>query len=225
MKKLITLALAFLLAACGAIAPAATPTAAPTTAPTSTPVVLVQTVVVTVIPTQQPTEVPTDTPAPTLAPQIIVVTATGGAQAAAPANTAESNAQITPSATLPANAGGDLFTNLTRSGDHFALRCQPDTITFGVSTANEFVTNVDFYYRIEDRLSVSISGWVNAGSMQTDKRGNFTRDFKSLSVDPDLRSHKAWFDYQFVGLNKGGAAIGRSLRIVKQITYTIDCTD
>ena len=221
MKKIITLALAFVLTGCGAIAPAATPTAAPT----STPVVLVQTVMVTVIPTQEPTEVPTDTPAPTLTPQIIVVTATGGAPAAAPANTTEANSQITPSATLPANAGGDLFTNLTRSGDHFALRCQPDTITFGVSTANEFVTQVDFYYRIEDRLSISISNWVNAGKMQTDKRGNFTIDFKSLSVDPDLRSHKAWFDYEFVGINKGQAAIGRSAKIAKQITYTIDCTD
>jgi hypothetical protein len=224
MKKLISLALVFFLAGCGAIAPAATPTAAPT----ATPVVLVQTVMVTVIPTQQPTEVPTDTPAPTQTPEVIVVTATGGASnapTAAPANTAETNSQITPSATLPANAGGDLFTNLTRSSDHFALRCQPDTITFGVSTSNELVTDVVFYYRIEDRLSVSISGWVLGGNMVSDKRGNFTLDFKSLTVDPDLRSHKAWFDYQFVGLNKGGAAIGRSARIIKQITYTIDCTD
>jgi hypothetical protein len=223
MKKLITLALAFILTGCGALAPAATPTAAPT----STPVVLVQTVMVTVIPTQQPTEVPSDTPAPTLAPQIIVVTATGGAPAAGPTNTAEANIPNTgpATATLPANAGGDLFTNLTRSSDHFALRCQPDTITFGVSTSNELVTQVDFYYRIEDRLSVSMSGWVNAGKMQTDKRGNFTLDFKSLSVDPDLRSHKAWFDYQFVGINHLGAAIGRSSRISQQITYTIDCTD
>jgi hypothetical protein len=221
VKKLITFALAFVLTGCGALAPAATPTAEPT----STPVVLVQTVVVTVIPTQEPTQVPTETPAPTLTPQIIVVTATGGA--ASPANTVEASVPNTGSATatLPANAGGDIFTNLTRSGDHFALRCQPDTITFGVSTANPYVTEVDFFYRIEDRLSVSISGWENAGKMETDKQGNFTLDFKSLSVDPDLRSHKAWLDYEFVGINKYGDAVGRSSKIVKQITYTIDCTD
>jgi hypothetical protein len=220
MKKLLILALAFILAGCGSLAPAATPTAAPT----STPVVLVQTVVVTVIPTQEPTEIPTSTPAPTLTPQIIVVTATGAAGSTNPtAEAAQPTGEVT--ATLPANAGGDLFTTLTRSTDHFALRCQPDTITFGVSTPNEFVTQVDFYYRIEDRLSVSMSGWVNAGKMVTDKHGNFTLDFKSLSVDPDLRSHKAWFDYEFVGINKGGSAIGRSAKIVKQITYTIDCTD
>ena len=230
MKKLLTLALAFVLTGCGALAPAATPTAAPS----STPVVLIQTVVVTVVPTQEPTEVPTNTTiptntaVPTLTPQIIVVTATGAGAAVATTNTTEANAPITSgsaTATLPANAGGDLFTNLTRSNDHFSLKCEPGTITFGLSTSNELVTQVDFYYRIEDRLSVSISGWVNAGKMQTDKNGNFTIDFPSTSVDPDLRSHKAWFDYEFVGINKGGSAVGRSAKIVKQITYTIDCSD
>lgn len=225
MKKLITIALAFVLTGCGALAPAATPTAAPT----STPVVLVQTVEVTVIPTQQPTEVPTDIPAPTQTPQIVVVTATGGAAAAGPTNTAEANAPsgVTPTATLPADVGGGMFTNFTRSGDKIVLRCpaQPDTITFGVTRTNDFITQVDFYYRIEDRLSVSMSGWVNAGAMVSDKQGNFTRAFTALNVDPDLRSHKAWFDYQFVAVNHLGAAIGRSAKISQQITYTIDCTD
>jgi hypothetical protein len=27
------------------------------------------------------------------------------------------------------------------------LRCQPDTISFGVSTSNVYVTGVDFWYR------------------------------------------------------------------------------
>ena len=223
MKKLLILALAFVLTGCGALAPAATPTTVP---PTATPVVLIQTVEVTVIPTQVATAIPTVTPAPTLTPEVIVVTATGGAAAASSNPTAAATqGGEAATATLPANAGGDLFTNLTRSNDHFVLKCQPDTITFGVSTSNEFVTQVDFYYRIEDRLSVSMSNWVNAGKMVSDKHGNFTLDFKSLSVDPDLRSHKAWFDYEFVGINHLGNAIGRSAKIVKQITYTIDCSD
>jgi hypothetical protein len=226
MKKLITIALAFVLTGCGALAPAATPTAEPS----STPVVLIQTVEVTVIPTQQPTEVPTDTPAPTQTPEIVVVTATGGAAAAGPTNTAEANAStsgITPTATLPADVGGGVFTNFTRSDNNFSLRCTtlPNAITFSVTRTNELITQVDFYYRIEDRLSVSMSGWVNAGGMVPDKQGNFTRAFTALNVDPDLRSHKAWFDYQFVALNHLGAAIGRSAKISKQITYTIDCND
>ncbi len=218
MKKLLTFALAFVLSGCGALAPASAPS-------TSTPVVLVQTVVVTVVPTEKPTEVPTNTLAPTLTPQIIVVTATPG-PASTEASTAAASVPVTgTTATLPANAGGDLFTNLTRSSDHFALKCLPDTITFGVSTANLYVVEVDLYYRIEDRLGVSISNWENGGKMQTDKNGNFTIDFSAASVDPDVRSHKAWFDYQFVGINKVGDAVGRSAKISKQITYTIDCSD
>ncbi len=218
MKKLLIFALAFVLSGCGALAPASAPS-------TSTPVVLVQTVVVTVVPTEKPTEVPTNTPAPTLTPQIIVVTATPG-PASTEASTAAASVPVTgATATLPANAGGDLFTNLTRSSDHFALKCLPDTITFGVSTANVYVVEVDLYYRIEDRLGVSISNWENGGKMQTDKNGNFTIDFSAASVDPDVRSHKAWFDYQFVGINKAGDAVGRSAKISKQITYTIDCSD
>jgi hypothetical protein len=227
MKRLLVLTLAFVLTGCAGAAPAS-----PTIAATTAPQVVIQTVVVTVIPTEKPTDIPTSTPAPTLTPQIIVVTATGGAtqipaatvstqQAAAP----QAAAGASPSATLPANAGGDIFTDLTRSGDHFALRCLPDTLTFGVSTANPYVTGVDIYYRIEDRLSVSMSGWVNGGSMVSDKHGNYTLDFPSSRVAADLRSHRAWFDYQFVGTNKVGDAVGRSAKISKQITYTIDCSD
>ncbi len=219
MKRVITLAFGLILSACGAL-PVAPP---PTAGPTSTPVVVVQTVVVTVIPTQPPTPIPTATlaPSPTLPPPSTAApaVASGGNPTAAPA------AGTTPTATLPANAGGDLFTNLTRSGDHFALKCLPEDITFGVSTSNPYVTEVDIYYRIEDRQSVSISNWHNAGAMTSDKAGNFTIDLQASAVDPDLRSHLAWFDYQFVGINKVGDAVGRSARIVKQITYTIDCSD
>jgi hypothetical protein len=219
MRILLTVVLAFVLAGCGALAPAA-----PTAAPTASPEVIIQTVVVTVIPTEQPTEMPAPTLAPTATPEVIVVTATPGAPGPTSEAAVTSPAE-SPTATLPANAGGDLFTSLTRSSDHFALRCLPETITFGVSTSNVYVVGVDIYYRIEDRLSVSMSGWVNGGSMVSDKHGNFTLDFPSSRVAPDLRSHRAWFDYQFVGTNKTGDAVGRSLRIVKQITYTIDCTD
>jgi hypothetical protein len=223
MKKALGFALAFILAACGTPAPAASATLAPP----ATPAVIVQTVLVTVVATQQTTEQPTNTAAPTQPPAAIAATDTP----AAPAAPAATNAATTPvptlaaTATLPPDAGGGLFTNMTRSSDHFALRCQPDTITFGVSTDNVYVTGVDLYYRIEDRLSVSISSWQWGGGMVSDKHGNFTVDWSASKVDKDLRSHRAWFDYQFVGLNKQAQAVGRSLRIVKQITYTMDCSD
>jgi hypothetical protein len=114
---------------------------------------------------------------------------------------------------------------MTRSGDKFSLRCQPDVLRFGVSTSNPYVTGVDVYYRIQDRLSTSISGWAFGGSMESDKQGNFTIAFPSDRVDPDLRSHRAWFDYQFIAVNKVADAVGRSAKISKQVTYTIDCGD
>jgi hypothetical protein len=219
MRSTALLITAVLLAGCSTFAPQSM-LAAPST---STPQVVIQTVLVTVIPTWPPTAtMATPTPAPTITPWIIVVTPTSPTAQASP--TLYSGAG-TPTATLPANAGGGLFTKLSRSGDHFALRCAPETITFSVSTDNPYVVDVDFYYRIEDRLSVSISTWQWAGSMITDNQGNFTIEFPASRVDPDLRSHRAWFDYQFVGVNKYGDAVGRSARISQQVTYTIACTD
>ena len=219
MRRISLLLTAFLLAGCSAFAPQAI-FEAPST---STPQVIIQTVLVTVIPTWPATPtVVTPTPAPTTTPWIIVVTPTSPTAQPSPTLYAGGG---TPTATLPANAGGGLFTKLSRSGDRFALRCSPGSITFDVSTDDPHVVDVDFYYRIEDRLSVSISTWQWAGSMISDKQGNFTLEFPASRVDPDLRSHRAWFDYQFVGVNKYGDAVGRSARISQQVTYTIDCTD
>ncbi len=222
MKRLITLALAFVLAGCGAIAPVQ-PTA--TTGPTQTPVVVVATVLVTVVPTQEPTQPP---PPPTAAPpQVIVVTATQPAGAAAPANTQPaSNNAATATATLPSDAAGNLFSNFTRSGSYFNLRCLPQDITFGVSTANQAVVEVDLYYRMEDLTvqPLQVTDWKNLGKMNSDKNGNFTLDVNTSMLSPDLRTiAKAWFDYQFVGISKTGDAVGRSGRITQQIYYLKDC--
>jgi hypothetical protein len=43
------------------------------------------------------------------------------------------------------------------------------------------------------------------------------------TIHPDLRKALAWFDFQLVGLNKQGQAVGRTEKIVQLVTYTIDC--
>lgn len=222
MKKLLTLALAlaFVLSGCGGAAPAG---------PTATPVVIVQTVIVA--PTQPPTAVPTDTPVPpppTQPPQqiIVVVTATQPAGGAPPPAGSSGGAEGTATATLPAGAGGNLFTSLTRSGSFFSLRCLPQDITFSVSTANLAVVEVDIYYRIEDLTTqpITYSEWKNGGKMTGDKHGNFTIDFNTSQISPDLRTpDRAWFDYQFVGLAKSADAVGRSGKISQQVYYLKDC--
>jgi len=216
LKKVILVILGLTLSACGAL-----PSSAPE-APTAA--VIVQTVLVTVIPTQEPTNVPPATLAASATPQVVVVTATPEVLATGSAPSATVSA-AEATAPFPPNPGGDVFTNLTRSGDKFSLRCQPDTISFGVSTSNVYVTGVDFWYRLQDRLSVSITGWMFGGSMESDKHGNFTIAFPASRVDEDVRSHRAWFDYQFVGVNKTGDVVGRSAKLAKQVTYTIDCDD
>ena len=218
MKKLLTLALAFLLAGCGAISPAQ-PTVA---APSPTPVVIVATVLVPVTveaPTQAPPP-PTNPP-----PQVIVVTATQEA-AQVPATGGGAPSGGTATATLPADAGGNLFTNITRSGSFMSFRCLPQTITFTASTSNQYVVEVDFYYRFEDLTTqpTTYTEWKNYGKMTSDKNGNFTITFDVNLIHPDLRTiDKAWIDYQFVGLSKTADAVGRSGKISQQIQYLKNC--
>lgn len=218
MNRVVSAAAALVLAGCSVLpngSPAGTAAA---------PAVIVQTVLVTAVPTQPAQEDSQQPPAAAAAPQLIVVTATPALSAAVADATATAFG-FEPTAPLPPDPGGGLFENMTRSGDRLTLRCQPDSISFSVSTSNLYVTGVDLYYRIQDRLSVSISNWEFGGSMESDKHGNFTMVFPASRVDQDLRSHRAWFDYQFVGVNKAADAVGRSARIARQVTYTIDCTD
>ncbi len=226
MKKFLVLVLAMILSGCSALAPVS-----PTAAPPPTAQVIIATVLVPVVATQPPTPVPTDTPIPpTPTPQVVVVTATSANTLAAPAAT--SSGPATATATLPANAGGNaksgevLFSNLTRSGSYFNLRCLPQDITFGVSTSSPYVTEVDLYYRMEDLTTqpTTISAWKNYAKMKGDNNGNYTLDVNTLQLSPDLRAPaKAWFDYQFVGMTKTGDSVGNSGKISQQILYLKDC--
>ena len=226
MKKIFILVLALVLSGCGALTPVT-----PTSAPPPTAQVIIATVLVPVVATQPPTPVPTDTPVPpTPTPQVIVVTATSANTAAAP--TATSGGAATATATLPSDAGGlaksgeVLFSNLTRSGSYFNLRCSPQDITFGVSTSSPYVVEVDLYYRMEDLTTqpTTISAWKNYAKMKSDNNGNYTLDVNTLQLSPDLRAPaKAWFDYQFVGVTKTGDWVGNSGKISQQVLYLKDC--
>jgi len=207
MKKFLILALALVLSGCSAFSPVS-----PTSAPPPTAQVIIATVLVPVVATQPPT------------PQVIVVTATPANTQVVPSPTNSGGATAT--ATLPAGAGGDLFTSLSRSGSYFALNCLPKDITFNVSTSNIYVTEVHFYYHMEDLTTQppTISTPKDGGKMVGDTNGNYTIDFNTLMISPDTRATaKAWFDYQFVGFNKLGDKVGSSGVITQQVYYTKDC--
>jgi hypothetical protein len=222
--------LVLLLVACAA--PPA-PTEPPTSAPpelTQTPIVIVETVVekvvetvvVTVIPTQPPTELPSVTPLPP--PTEILPTQAAGEVTQPPA----------PTIAAPVGASGDLitvdnalgagwFVDMTRTRNEFALRCQASKeISFSVKPTDPNITQVDFYYRIQDRATGAVFDWQNAGRMIAEANGNFTIVFSGEDVHANFRKPNAWFDYQFIGSNRTGV-VGRSEKIEQQVIYTFDC--
>ncbi len=214
MKKFLLISLVFMLAACG-VAPVqqVQPTAVIATVlvpaevpPTAIPPTA-QVIVVTA--TSEPA-----TPVPPPA-QVVVVTATN-----APVANATSGGPIALDDTL----GKGVFSNITMSGDTLTLRCSPREITFTAKAILPDIVDALLYYRIVDNpAGLYPSEWQNGGSMKGDGNGNFTIVFGGDDVNENLRLDKAWLDIQFIGLNKGGAAVDRSEKIEKLITYRIDC--
>lgn len=222
MKKSILLLLVLVLTACTSATEV--PVAAPTEVlPTATPVVLVQTVVVEA--TQAPTDVPPPTEVPPTAAPVVVTVVVEATQAPAtqapvlaPADT--TNGLITVDNVL----GAGYFTDMTRTGSQLSLRCQLyKEIKFSVKPIEKNITQVLFYYRIQDRSTGGVFEWQNAGKMVSEADGTFTLVFNGEQVNADSRRPNAWLDYQFVGLSKTGDPVGRSEKIEKQITYTFEC--
>ncbi len=234
MKRIVIifLALTFVLAACGAPAPTTeqpTVTQAPPE-PTQTAAVIVETVVekvvetvvVTVVPTQAPTEVPSVTPLPP--PTEVPATQAAPAATQPPVQAAASADTSGGLITVEDVLGAGWFAGMTRTRNDFALRCQlSKEIAFSVKPADPNITQVQFYYRIEDRATSAVFDWQNAGKMLQDANGNFTLVFSGDSVNANFRKPNAWFDYQFVGLSKSGGVVGRSEKIIQQVSYAFDC--
>jgi hypothetical protein len=230
MRKLIILLLALSLAACAA--PPVTPTQAPTgevIQPTQTAAVIVQTVVVTVVPTNLPTETPTQAPSATPLPPPTEVAPTQAPATEPPASTATSApVQAADSGsgavTLDSALGGGWFKNIALSAKALSLRCQASRqITFNVTPSDPSITQVDFYYRIEDKATGAVFDWQGPRKMSADGNGSFTLVFTGEDVNPNFRKPNAWFDFQVVGLSKSGGRVGNSEKIVQQVSYTFDC--
>lgn len=222
MKRILILFLALILVACGVPpVPTEQATSAPPE-PTQTPVILVQTVVVEA--TQAATEVP-PTPVPPTAAPVVVTVVVEPTQAAAtnePAAAAPTEAAGGP-VTVDDAFGAGWFVSMTRDRNDFSLRCQLNKqITFSVKPADPNITQVDFYYRIQDRETGAVFDWQNAGRMLRDANGSFNLVFSGDKVNANFRKPNAWFDYQFIG-SSGSGVVGRSEKIEQQVTYTFDC--
>lgn len=227
MKKLITPLLSLALAACAAQPILTTPTRASTEEviqPTQTPAVIVQTVVVTVIPTDRTTDVPTHTPPPTATPLPPPTEVPATQPPAEPATAAPVQAADGGLVTLESALGGGWFSAMTLTAKTLALRCELyKQITFTVTPSDPNISQVDFYYRIQDRATGAVFDWQGPRRMTADANGDFTLTFGGQDVNSNFRKPNAWLDFQFVGLGKSGGRVGSSEKIVQQVSYTFDC--
>jgi hypothetical protein len=227
MKKIAILLLAIVLVACSSPAtPTEQPTAAVAVEPSATPVVVVQTVVVAASPA------PTDVPPPTAVPPTavpptavapVVVTVVVQPTQAAPAQSAATQASGNAPIALDNALGKGVFTNMTISSNAFTLRCSPRDITFNVTTANTDIKDVVFYYRTSDLKRLYPKELTAFGKMTANGNGNFTLTFTGENINPDYRLDGSLFDFQFVGLNKGGGRVDSSQIINDLVKFTFDC--
>ena len=221
MRKVIFISLALLLAACGTAQP---------TQQLVAPTPIIATVLVTVIaPTEivpptavPPTEVPpTEVPPPT---ETLVPTTAPQPTEVLPTLAATTSGSELKQVLVPNELGKGVFTNITFSSDLFSLRCYPREITINITANLPDIVKAVMYYRVIDNpAGLYPSEWQNVGEMKSDKKGNFSLVFTGLDVHENLRLDKAWIDFQFIGLNKGGAAIDRTQKIERLVTYLKDC--
>jgi hypothetical protein len=129
------------------------------------------------------------------------------------------------SITLDPALGKGVFTSMTVSSGNLTLRCFPRDVTFNVTTPNNAITDVLFYYRVVDvdRKFAGTIQWKAFGKMTANGNGNFTLTFTGEDVHPEQRLDGGWLDFQFVGLAKSGDVVDRSQTVDSVIRYTFDC--
>lgn len=218
MKKVLLITLSLLLAACGVVQPVQQEQPLPSP--------IVQTVVVTVIaPTDvpPPTAVPTEIP-PTVAPtETLVPTAAPAPTEVLPTVDPANNTGLVP-VNVSNELGKGVFTNISFSSDLVSLRCFPREMQISITPNLPDIKTAVIYYRIIDNpAGLYPSEWQNLGEMDKDSNGNFVFTFKGETINPNLRLDKAWVDFQFIGVNKGGVPIDRTQKIERLVTYLKEC--
>jgi hypothetical protein len=216
MKKVLIVSLAFLLAACGVVQPVQQ----------EQPTPVIATVLVTVIapteivpptaiplPTQEPTEIPTLEPTATPAPTDVP-----------PPTEAASDAALGV-VNVDNLLGKGVFSNITFSSDVLTLRCTPRELEITMTASLPDITRAEMHYRVVDQPSgLYPSEWILFGNLGTDGKGTFFTTFTAENINPNYRGlPKAWIDFQFIGVNKGGGVVDRTQKIEKLVTYYKNC--
>lgn len=216
MKRLLFILLAVALTACAA---PATPTAQP---------VAPEPIVVTVV--VEPTQAPQQSQPEPIVVTVVVEASPVPAQATAVSPT---QAPVVAVATT-ADTGGSIvvddllgkgvFGNITLSGNEFSLRCITRELTITATASLIDITDAELFYRTRDYpQALYDSPWRSAGKMQKLGNGVFSMTLTGETVSPDARLDPGWFDFQIVGLNKGGGRVDATQKIEQLIVYRINC--
>lgn len=219
MRKIlfVSLALALMLAACGVVEPVQQQQEQPTP--------VIATVLVTVVapteelpptaiplptqelPTEAPAPAPTDVPPPT---EVVAV------------QPASSTSNLNPVA-VDHVLGKGVFGNINFSSDILTLRCFPREMEITLTGLLPDVTRAEMFYRVVDPM-LRASDWYLVGSMMPDGKGGFSITFKATDINPDYRGlERAWIDFQFAGVNKGGGVVDRTQKIERLVMYYKEC--
>lgn len=215
MKKLLFLTIVLALASC---------TAAPTQAPTQP--VAPEPIVVTVV--VQPTQAPAQQD-----PIVITVVVPASPVPVQPSPIPPT--QPPAAVASPADASGapivlddllgkGVFRSISLSGDEFSLRCVTREITITATAALLDIEDAELFYRTVDQpRALYYSEWRTAGKMNEEGSGVFSMVLTGETVHPDLRLDPGWFEFQIVGLNRGGGRVDATEKIEQLVTYRINC--
>jgi hypothetical protein len=212
MKKLLFLTIVLVLASC---------TAAPTQAPAQ-PVVQ-EPIVVTVV--VEPTQAPQQ-PEPIVVTVVVPATPVPEQPTAVPPTQPPAGTTGQPSGLLVIDdvLGKGVFTNITLTGDTFTLQCTPREITLTATAALVDIREAELFYRMVDQpKALYYSEWRSAGKMKDEGNGVFSMVLTGETVHPDLRLDPGWFEFQLIGLNRGGGVVDRTQKIEQMVTYRIRC--
>ena len=218
MKKILALTLCLTLAACSAIPPELlailiTPTALPPTK------VVTPTITPTITPTQ-PTPTFTFTPTmigakPSLTPTVMP---TIDLSATVTPTSATSTPGPTMTATVTQKYGG--FASVFISVDQIYYgACEPTETIINASVQDMVnVVNMVAFFRLVDKVTLKVTDWNPAMSMQDKGGGTFTLTLRSTDILDYKNYSDVWISYQLVGADKRGDPIARTQIVTNSIT-------
>jgi len=218
MKKILALTLCLILTACSAIPPELlamliTPTALPPTK------VVTPTITPTITPTQ-PTPTFTFTPTmigakPSLTPTVMP---TIDLSATVTPTSATSTPGPTMTATVTQKYGG--FASVFISVDQIYYgACEPTETIINASVQDMVnVVNMVAFFRLVDKVTLKVTDWNPAMSMQDKGGGTFTLTLRSTDILDYKNYSDVWISYQLVGADKRGDPIARTQIVTNSIT-------